>query len=82
MRKIWFDYLNIYAIEQCCYDINWLIYISAQDILNISSYCFNWSFIKYWPRSNLIFTLNLGVKGAMIATIISQGVSALLIIVF
>lgn len=85
LLKYGLDYLNIYAIGTVfvMISIGLNSYISAQGHSKISAVIvLIGALLNIGLDPIFIFTLNLGVKGAAIATIISQGVSALLIIVF
>lgn len=79
------DYLNIYAIGTVfvMLSLGLNFYVSASgNTKEAAIFVLIGAIINIALDPLLIFTFNMGVKGAAIATIFSQGVSALLIIIF
>lgn len=85
LLKYGLDYLNIYAIGSIfvMISIGMNFYISQQGYTKHAAlFVLIGAILNITLDPILIYTFNLGVKGAAIATIFSQGVSALLIILF
>jgi len=85
LMKYGLDYLNIYAIGILfvMISIGMNFYISAQGYTKEAAiFVLIGAILNIVLDPILIYSFNLGVKGAAIATIFSQGISAILILIF